>query len=54
MSSVLGEEERESTNDEEMAFPRIKLFTLRTYVDALIDCLSYSQLSEMAHHYGSL
>ena len=28
--------------------------TLRTYVDALMDYSSYSQLPEMAHHSGSL
>ena len=54
VSSVLGEEEKESTDDEEIAVPRKKLSTLRTYVDALIDYSSYSQLPEMAHHYGSL
>ena len=43
-----------STDDEEIAVPRKKLSTLRTYVDALIDYSSYSQLPEMAHHYGSL
>ena len=54
VSSVLGEEEKEGTDDEEIAIPRKKLSTLRTYVDALIDYSSYSQLPEMAHHYGSL
>ena len=54
MSSVLGKEEKESTDDEEMVVPRKKLSTLRTYVDALIDYSSYSQLPEMAHHYSSL
>ena len=54
VSSVLGKEEKESTDDEEMVVPRKKLSTLRTYVDALIDYSSYSQLPEMAHHYSSL
>ena len=54
VSSVLGKEEKESTDDEEMVVPRKKLSTLRTYVDALIDYSSYSQLREMAHHYSSL
>ena len=54
VSSVLGEEEKESTDDEEMAVPRKKLSTLRTYVDALIDYSCYSQLPEMARHSGNL
>ena len=37
VSSVLEEEEKESTDNEEMAVPRKKLSTLRTYVDVLID-----------------
>ena len=54
MSYVLGEGEKESADDEEMAVPRKKLSTLRTYVYALVDYSSYNQLPEMAHHYGSL
>ena len=54
MSTVLRGEEKDSTDNEEMAVPRKKLSTLHTYVDALIDYSSYSQLPEMAHHYGSL
>ena len=46
--SVLGEKEKESTDDEEMAVPRKKLFTSCTYADALIDYSSYSQLPEIA------
>ena len=54
-SSVLEEEEKVSIDDEEMAVPKKILSTLRTYVDALIDYYSsYSQLPEIAHHYGIL
>ena len=52
--SVLGEEKKDSIDDEKMAVPREKLSTLRTYVDALIDYSSFIQLPTMAHHYGSL
>ena len=53
--SLVLEEEKESTDDKEMTVPRKKLSTLRTCVDALIDYYSfYSQLPEMAHHYGNL
>ena len=31
----------------------MKLSTLRTYINNLIDCSGYSQLPEMAHHYGN-
>ena len=54
VSSVLEEEEKESTADEEMAVPKKKLFTLHNYVDGSIDYSSDSQQPEMAHHYGSL
>ena len=40
VSSVLGEEEKESTDDEEMVVTRKKLSTIHTCVDALIDYLS--------------
>ena len=53
-SVVAGEEEESSDEEETMKVPKVKLSTLRTYVDALIDYSSYSQLPEMAHHYGNL
>ena len=53
-SVVAGEEEESSDKEETMKVPKVKLSTLRTYDDALIDYSSYSQLPEMAHHYGNL
>ena len=34
--------------------PKVTLSTLRTYIDALIDYSTCSQLPEMAHQYGNL
>ena len=53
-SVVVSEEEENSDEEETMKVPKVKLSTLRTYIDALIDYSSYSQLPEMAHHYGNL
>ena len=54
-ASVVGDEDEESiSNDEEMIVPRLKLSTLQTYVDTLIDYSSFSQLPEMAYHYQNL
>ena len=53
-SVVVSEEEESSDEEETMKVPKVKLSTLRTYIDALIDYSSYSQLPEMAHHYGNL
>ena len=49
-SVVVSEEEESSDEEETMKVPKVKLSTLRTY----IDYSSYSQLPEMAHHYGNL
>ena len=55
VASVVVSEEEESCDEEEtMKVPKVKLSTLRTCIDALIDYSSYSQLPEMAHHYGNL
>ena len=53
-SVVISEEEESSDEEETMKVPQVKLSTLRTYIDALIDYSSYSQLPEMVHHYGNL
>ena len=53
-SVVVSEEEKSSDEEETMKVPKVKLSTLRTYTDALIDYSSYSQLPEMAHHYENL
>ena len=42
---------RESTDDEEMSVPGKRC---PSFAPMLIDYLSYSQLPEMAHHFGSL
>ena len=47
-SVVVSEEEESSDEEETIKVPKVKLSTLRTYIDALIDYSSYSQLSEMA------
>ena len=54
VASVVISEEKSSDEEETMKVPKVKLSTLRTYIDALIDYSSYSQLPEMAHHYGNL
>ena len=54
VSSKLEEEEKESTDNKQMAVPRKNLSTLGTYVDALIDYSYYSQQPVMAYHYGCL
>ena len=53
-SVVVSEEEESSDEEETMKVPKVKLSTLWTYIDALIDYSSYSQLPEMAHHYENL
>ena len=52
VASAMGEDEESISNDKEMIVPELKLSTLQTYVDALINYSSYSQL--MAHHYQNL
>ena len=53
-SVVAAEKEKSSDEEEVMEAPKVKLSTLRTYIDALIAYSTYNQLPEMAHHYGNL
>ena len=55
VTSVVASEQEESSDEEEaMEVPKVKLLTLRTYINALINYSSYSQLSEVAQHNGNL
>ena len=54
VTSVVAAKEDESSDEEEvMEVPKVKLSALRTYIDALLDYSTCSQLPEMAHYYGN-
>ena len=53
-SVVVGEEEVSCDEEEVMEVPKVRLFTLLTYIHALVDYSSFSQLPKVAHHYGNL
>ena len=53
-SVVAAEKEKSSDEEEVMEASKVKLSTLRTYIDSLIAYSTYNQLPEMAHHYGNL
>ena len=45
---------KDSSDDEEIQVKKIKLSTLRTYVDVLMDYTEYSKIEEANPYYGSL
>ena len=55
-ASVVQGNENDSDSDIEEDIPvkKVKLSTLRTYVDALLDYTTYSSLAETSSHYGNL
>ena len=55
VTSVVAAEEEESSDEEGMMeVPKVKLSTLQTYINALIDYSTYIQLPEMVHYYKNL
>lgn len=55
VASVTNPEEENSSEDEdEVPVKKVKLSTLRTYIDALLDYTTYSTIPETSSHYGSL